>query len=178
MPAPNPNPATVTDLGGPCNAVLREQAPNGFLHETNCTPLAYDTNPPSGGNHYGNWADFRSYDFAVPAGFLVHSLEHGAVVFWYDCPDGCADEVTEVEGFLETLPEDPLCGTHPTADRRTIVTPYPELETRWAASAWGATLTADCFDAEVFRDFYEERVGRGREALCIAGIAVDADTCP
>lgn len=160
-----------------CNVVLEESPPSSALHLGNCSATSYDTNPPSGGDHYGNWAAFQSYDFAVPEGFLVHSLEHGAVVFWYSCPDGCPDEVAAVEAFIASLPEDPLCGPFG-VPRRAILTPSTTLRSRWAASSWGYALTADCFDEAAFRDFYTEHYGQGREPLCNAGQAFTSNPCP
>jgi uncharacterized protein DUF3105 len=171
--------ATGTPVG-PCNALIEDHGAPSYLHLVSCTPgVSFDTNPPSGGNHYGNWAAFQNYDFPVPPGFLVHSLEHGAVVFWYNCPEGCADEVAEVEDFIDSLPEDPLCEAEGQGvPRRAILVPYPELESRWAASAWGWTLNAECFDDGAFGDFYAARTGRGREALCLPGTVVTEETCP
>jgi hypothetical protein len=154
-----------------------ESPPTSANHEIECSELTYSTNPPSGGDHYAVWAAFQSYDTPVNPGFLVHALEHGAVVFWYNCPEGCADEVAEVEAFIAQHPEDPLCEPF-TAARRTVLVPYPELASRWAASAWGFALTADCFDAGEFGAFYTEHTGRGREALCNDGQADVATRCP
>ena len=161
---------------GDCNVATVESVPTEFSHLLQCSPVTYDTNPPSGGSHYAIWPAFQSYDFPLPAGFAVHALEHGAVVFWYNCPEGCADEVAEVEAFIAGLPEDPLCEGQG-SPRRTVLVPYPELATRWGASSWGFALTADCFDAEAFGQFYTDHVGNGREALCAAGQAFTANPC-
>lgn len=172
-------PATPVGDGGvgECNASLVESPPTSALHATQCSPVEYSTNPPSGGNHYGIWAAYQSYDFPLPAGYLVHSLEHGAVVFWYNCPEGCADEVAEVQAFIDALPEDPRCATSGVS-RRTVLVPSPTLASRWAASAWGFALTADCFDAEAFRAFYDEHYGLGPEDLCNPPAqAFTADPC-
>jgi hypothetical protein len=107
----------------------------------------------------------------------VHALEHGAIVFWYNCPEGCAEEVAEVEAFIAGLPEDPLCANTPAA-RRAVVVPYPALASRWAASAWGHALTADCFDDAAFGSFYTDHYGQGREDLCNAGQVFTQDPCP
>lgn len=159
------SPATPLPDAGTCNPAIVESPPTSASHLIECSEVSYDTNPPSGGSHYAIWAAFQSYDFAVPPGFLVHALEHGAVVFWYNCPEGCADEVADVEAFIASLPEDPLCNGLG-VPRRTVLVPSPNLGSRWAASAWGFALTADCFDAAVFRDFYDEHYGRGPESLC------------
>jgi len=142
-----------------------------------CTAVTYDTNPPSGGNHYQAWAAFQSYDYPVPPGFLVHSLEHGAVVFWYNCPDGCADEVADAQAMIDALPLDPLCARQPTL-RRTILVPSPELDARWAASSWGFLTKGDCFDAGVLAAFYTAHFGQGPEALCAPGQDLTAGACP
>jgi len=161
---------------GPCQAIVEEQRPSTANHVDLCSPLEYDTNPPSGGEHYGSWPAFQTYAFPVPAGFLVHALEHGAVVFWYNCPDGCDDEVQAAEAFIAGLAEDPLCAGLGTS-RRAILSPYPDLDSRWAASAWGWTLEADCLDPQEFGAFYAAHYGNGLEALCSPGIAFDEDPC-
>jgi hypothetical protein len=168
----------VTGVGvGPCDIVVQASPPASAAHLVACTPVSYDTDPPSGGEHYAIWPAFQSYDFPVPAGFLVHALEHGTVVFWYNCPEGCADEVAEVEAFIASLPEDPEC-IGMGATRRAILTPSPTLGSRWAASAWGFALSADCFDEGLFREFYVEHYDAGPESLCVAGQAFTEDPCP
>ena len=88
--------------------------PNAFsglsrLHIDTCSAITYPDNPPAGGNHYQVWAAYQSFSFAVPRGFWVHNLEHGAVVYSYNCPDGCPDEVADVEALINALPVDEAC---------------------------------------------------------------------
>src|SRR5688572_23429319 len=54
---------------GPCAAVTEQHAIEGAGHVPSCSEVSYGTNPPSSGNHYGVWAAFQSYTFAVPRGF-------------------------------------------------------------------------------------------------------------
>lgn len=166
-----------TNVGGPCNVNIVESPPASALHVTQCTQVAYSTNPPSGGNHYGVWAAFQTYDYPLPEGYVVHGLEHGAIVFWYNCPDGCADEVAEVQAFIDGQPEDPLCEGR-SAVRRALLVPNPALESRWAASAWGYALTAECFDDAEFGAFYTEHYGQAPEQLCNDGQVIAANACP
>jgi hypothetical protein len=163
--------------GGDCNVNVIEQPPASADHLILCSDVSYDTNPPSGGAHYAVWPAFQTYAFPLPAGVLVHALEHGAIVFWYNCPEGCPDEVAEVEAFIAAEPSDPLCVGTPAA-RRAVLVPYPDLASRWAASSWGFALTADCFDPEAFGAFYTEHYGRGREPLCNTGPAYTESPCP
>jgi hypothetical protein len=160
---------------GECNAVETSFQNGSRGHIEECSETDYPMNPPVFGDHYPFWAAFQTYDFPIPAGYLVHDLEHGAVVFLYDCPDDCPDEVDAVQTFIDALPVDPLCSGG--VQRRTILVPRPGMGARWAAAAWGFSLTAECFDAELFGDFYGEHVGRGPEDLCNAGVAFESAPC-
>jgi hypothetical protein len=160
---------------GDCSAVVRSYQPDSASHHAECSDIEYSTSPPVSGDHYPFWAAYQTYDFPVPLGFLVHDLEHGAVIYYYDCPDGCTDEVAEAQAMIDALPDDPRC----TQDVRVqvVLVPRPGLASRWAASAWGFSLNADCFDADVFRQFYQEHHGRGPEDLCNQGTAYTSDPC-
>ncbi|MEO8184781.1 MAG: DUF3105 domain-containing protein [Deltaproteobacteria bacterium] len=161
-----------------CDSVFEQHPPASASHLAPCSVVSYESNPPSGGNHYDVWAAFQSYDFAVPAGFLVHALEHGAVVFWYNCPEGCADEVAQASAMIESFPLDPLCAGTSTS-RRAVLVPSPELDARWAASAWGFLVKADCFDEGTLRSFYADHYAQGRENFCTpSGTTLTASTCP
>ncbi len=160
-----------------CENIITEYPPASANHVSECSALSFDSNPPAGGDHYGVWAAFTSYSSPVPPGYLVHSLEHGAVVFWYNCPEGCAGEVEQAQAMIDELPLDPLC-VGSGAQRRAILVPSPELDVRWAASSWGYVIKSSCFDAAALRTFYIDHVGRGREDLCVAGQAIPSDACP
>src|SRR5262249_47196523 len=102
-------PVTQSDPTGSCNAVLRSYTGATANHIPECSKIEYATSPPVFGDPYPIWAAYKSYDFPVPLGYLVHDLEHGAVDIFYDCPDGCADEVATVQSFIDALPDDPRC---------------------------------------------------------------------
>jgi hypothetical protein len=162
-----------------CGAELNHFEIEGASHVTNCSPVEYGSNPPSSGTHYGTWAAFRNYDNAVPRGFWVHSMEHGAVVIAYSCTD-CEDEVAEAKRVIAEAGPDPRCCSESGCDfpvSRVILTPDPLLETPWAAASWGYTLTADCFEPEVFAAFIDERRGQGAEAVCADGADLSDPPC-
>lgn len=154
--------------GGACNAVIQSRAGLSQEHVPECSPLDYPDNPPLGGEHYGVWAAFQSFSFPVPRGYWVHDMEHGAVVFSYNCPEGCDSDVAQVQSLIDALPEDSLCEGKG-VKRRVVLTPDPLLDGRWGLSAWGHSLRADCVDAERFTQFYLNHFGLGPEALCNAG---------
>lgn len=54
-------------------------------HVAENTKLNYKFNPPTSGTHYSTWVSKGFYDVPYSDGNLVHSQEHGYVIFWYDC---------------------------------------------------------------------------------------------
>jgi hypothetical protein len=123
-----------------------------------CTPVTHNSKPPASGTHYPTWAVFRAYDQPVPWGFLVHAMEHGAVVIAYNCPDGCAADVQAAKDVIAAAPARTGCPGAPV-----ILTPDPTLDVRFAAAAWGHILRAPCFDRQAFGDFIAERRDKGPE---------------
>jgi len=83
-------------------------------------------------------------------------MEHGGVIFLYNCPNGCADEVTHLTKLVDTLPT----GT-------VILTPYEALPTRFGMTSWAWRLTTDCWDPERFEAFYDAHVDNGPESLVV-----------
>lgn len=136
-------------------------------HVAQCTPISYATNPPTSGPHYPLWARFKAYADRVPRGFWVHAMEHGAVVVTYNCPGGCAADVAALIAYLDARPADPLC-TAPVRNRF-IVTPDPLLDTTFAASAWGWSLRADCFDLPALGAFIDAHYAQAPENFCSDG---------
>ena len=160
--------ASVRVEAGACNVAIQSHAIASSTHVMDCSPVTYATSPPSSGLHYFTWALYRVYTVPVPLGSLVHNLEHGAVILFYNCPSGCADELARARAFVDSLPVDPIC---PTANpfHRVILVPDPSLDVRFAASAWGWTLRADCFDEAAFAEFVAAHYGEAPENICGGG---------
>jgi hypothetical protein len=97
------------------------------------------------------------------------------VVIFYDCPGGCDDEVARAQAFIDALPADPRCAAEVRV--QVILVPRPDLGSRFAAAAWGHSLHADCFDPDVFGDFYADHHARGPEDLCSQGTFFTSDPC-
>jgi hypothetical protein len=115
-------------------------------------PIEYPDPPPVGGNHDPCWARWGVHSEAVPARNWVHNLEHGGVVFLHHCPAGCADELAAFSALAQ-------------ANQRTLLTPYDELNVRFALLAWGVRLQSDCFDQRAFQAFYDAHFNHGLEAI-------------
>jgi len=148
-----------------CGTLVQEQANGGHLHTANnCDPVSYASNPPSSGTHYPDWAAYKTYTAPVPWGFLVHDLEHGAIVMVYNCPAGCPAEVAQAQAFIDGLAPDAACGGGP---MKIVLAPDHTLDVRWAASAWTWTLRSNCFDMAAFSSFVSSHYdGPDTEAAC------------
>jgi hypothetical protein len=140
----------------------------GASHVTEGTPLAYCSNPPSSGNHYPVWAAFQEYSAPVEWPYLVHDMEHGAVVLLYNCPSGCADVVDQFRKVRDDAAADPLCDP---GTKRIIIAPSPSIPTKVAAAAWGKTYRADCVDMPTLEAFVRDNYGKGTEPICAQGRA-------
>ena len=148
----------------------------GASHVVTCSAVTYQSRPPSSGPHYGTWPKFRVYEQPVPWGYLVHGLEHGAVVIAHNCAGDCSADLAELRALHASIPTKSACPLPPV-----IVTPDPTLDVPFAASAWGATLRARCFDRERFAAFVERRANRGPELFPSDCGAVDLEAggwCP
>jgi hypothetical protein len=156
---------------GPCGAVTQEFPIEGETHVPICSYVDYHTLPPSSGNHYPIWAAYMTYDQPVPEGYWVHNLEHGSIVITYNCGEaGCAGDIAAAQQMMNEFPSDSLCTSEAMGvEHRLVMTPDPRLDVRFAASAWGWTLRANCFDADAFRAFAQAHYGNGPEVLCDQG---------
>ncbi|OGE64117.1 hypothetical protein A3J13_00670 [Candidatus Daviesbacteria bacterium RIFCSPLOWO2_02_FULL_36_8] len=54
-------------------------------HIPDNTIVNYSTNPPTLGPHSASWITKGFYEEPRHDGNLVHSMEHGYVIVWYDC---------------------------------------------------------------------------------------------
>lgn len=80
----------LSSIGAPastCQDVTTSPA-NGMMdHVAPGTPIDFEGSPPAFGTHYDSWEpmDRKFYGEDRPdLGFLVHNLEHGYTVLWYD----------------------------------------------------------------------------------------------
>src|SRR5260221_14245348 len=56
----------------------------GHTHVPVGTVIQYNTDPPTSGDHYPFPQQGGYYQNPILAGFLVHSMEHGGVIVYYN----------------------------------------------------------------------------------------------
>jgi len=135
---------------------VQQYPSEGNDHVSQGTDVSYETTPPTSGPHYGNPAAAGFYEEPPQLERIVHSLEHGAVVIYYDpaALDAAARD------HLQSLANE-----HTGTWSSVIVAPHPEddPESAYALTAWRHKLTTDDYDREVVRAFLAEYLGRGPE---------------
>lgn len=160
--------AAPTDAAA-CNVRVERPPVLESPHVPEGSAVSYNSNPPSSGPHYGSWANFQEYAQPVDDRFLVHALEHGAVLLLYDCEGvACLPIVAALRKIREAIPTDPQCD--PSIRVRVILAPRPANDDTIAASAWGATYRASCVDTNSLVRFVIDNYGKAPESFCTPGI--------
>jgi hypothetical protein len=116
----------------------------------------YVRQPPLSGPHAGTAADAGFYERTVEYEPLVHSLEHGAVVIYYD-PAALTDDAES------DLREKASRFTDSFASVVVVPNPEDDPQAAYVVTAWRARLTMESYDPEVVRSFLAEYLGRGPE---------------
>lgn len=128
--------------------------------EEGADPGPYSTDPPTSGPHYASqlFADFYEEDALetygpYPEGFLLHSSEHGYVIFWYNCAaliDGSCDELKQqIQDVMAAV-----------GDFKVIGFPRPSLDVPVVITTWERSLRMPEFDsgqAELFARTYRNQ---------------------
>jgi hypothetical protein len=139
-------------------------------HVPEGTVITYNSNPPSSGAHYPVWANFQEYTAPLDEGYLVHSLEHGAIALLYRCDPtaaGCAATIDSLRKIRDSLPTDPSCD--PSIRVRVVIAPFPKLDAPVGAVAWGITYKADCVDVPTLTQFAKDNYAKSPENICAPG---------
>ena len=107
----------------------------------------YNSAPATSGPHFGQPlapARWGVHDGFLADEVLLHNLEHGYVNVHYGCPDGCPELVQQLADIIDKA-----------TDRggKVLMSPYPEMETRIAVTAWTFIDSFDVFDEQRISDF-------------------------
>lgn len=65
------------------------------------SPITYNSIPPTSGPHYGNLVEWGVYEEPQRYEHLVHNMEDGGVVVYYQCPEGCPDIVDQLKQIVQ-----------------------------------------------------------------------------
>jgi hypothetical protein len=135
---------------------IEEHEPEGRQHVEDGVQVPYQTDPPTSGPHYAEWADPGFYEQPVPAENLVHNLEHGQLVIWYR-PDASSEVLDDIRDFAE--------GTQPAI----LATPWPTIESPFSftITGWAASQSCEQFSEDALAEFRQRYQGKGPEPVGI-----------
>jgi hypothetical protein len=117
--------------------------------------IEYSTNPPTSGSHYSQGMPAGFYDedspevmdIPYPVGHLVHNLEHGYVIIWYNC--GVLDDAgcTELKSEIRALVAE--------ESNKVIAFPWNNMAETVVLTSWGQILRMETFDREAVLNFIQ-----------------------
>lgn len=129
-----------------------ERPDTGRGHGTDGQPLGFSDDPPTSGIHWPSWINAGFYTTAEPKEKLVHALEHGNVVIYYDQPGA------EALGTLRAW-----AGQFRGQWDGIVVVPKAGLGPIIELTAWNKLLRLDGWDAPTVAAFVDAYRGRGPE---------------
>lgn len=124
-------------------------------HVSESVEPRYDSDPPTGGKHYSRPAAPGFYTTPQRYGHLVHFLEHGGVVLYYDPARLTSDEIQTLRTIV---------GSYPFAFGGLIGTPRPDPAHVVIATAWGQILRMETFDVSQIQLFISAHRDKGPES--------------
>lgn len=126
-------------------------------------PGPFNSDPPTSGRHYLEGMDAGFYEQAdieeygpYPEGYLVHSLEHGYVIFWYNCDVISEAECTVLKADINAVMED-------ANNFKVIAFPWKSIDTPVVMTSWTRLQRMDAFNADQAEDFISRNRNRAPE---------------
>lgn len=122
-----------------------------------CGTDPYSSLPAASGPHWGTPANWGVYSTPQAESQLIHNLEHGGIVIWYDPGLVDADGVAELERFVRAQNATGVSGRF-----KFIVSPWggeEPLPSPVVATSWRWVLELDEPDTAAIDEFAREHYG-------------------
>ncbi len=123
----------------------------------------WNSDPPTSGDHYPRWAPAGFYEEVIPDGYLVHNMEHGYVIIYYNCSRlsslDCDDFRMRIQDAMVAAGTDPNTQTP-----KMIAVPRPQMPNPITYASWGRLYQAENFVAEelvLFVNLYRSQAPEG-----------------
>jgi hypothetical protein len=126
-----------------------------------CGTGPYSSLPATSGPHWGTPANWGVYSTPQAESQLIHNLEHGGVVIWYDPEQVDAEGVAELEQFVRTQNASGVSGRY-----KFIVSPWggeEPLPSPVVATSWRWLLELEEADTAAIDEFAREHYGLAPE---------------
>lgn len=126
-------------------------------------PGPFNSDPPTSGRHYPEGMDAGFYEQAdieeygpYPEGYLVHSLEHGYVIFWYNCDVISEAECTVLNADIKAVMGD-------ANNLKVIAFPWKSIDVPVVMTSWTRLQRMEAFNADQAEDFISRNRNRAPE---------------
>jgi hypothetical protein len=124
-------------------------------------PGPYNSDPPTSGRHYANEMDAGFYNdgdkqVPYPAGYLVHNLEHGYVIFWYNCTVISDQECSDLKSSIKSVMDQ-------VNNFKVIAYPWLSIDVPVVMTSWGRIQKFDNFDSKQAQAFVQANQNQAPE---------------
>lgn len=126
----------------------------GASHVNPGMKIPYKTDPPTSGDHHGDPAAPSFYTTPVPPELLVHNLEHGNIVIYYDESRLSGDDLLKIRSFTDRYRE-PFAAV--------LAVPRSDAKYPLILTAWTRMLRLTRYDPDTVEHFIDRYRGRGPE---------------
>ena len=124
-------------------------------HVEDGQPVTSPSDPPTSGTHYGvsmpagfYQPDSPEYLNPTHDGYLIHSLEHAYIIFWYNCDllddESCSALKADIQAVMDEFQGNKL-----------IAFPRPTIDVPLVMTSWGYLQRFQSFDPDLAVDFIE-----------------------
>ena len=136
---------------------------NTHIQQGSASPIEYNSTPPTSGPHYPGLAPWDIYDEPIRYEQVVHNMEDGGVIVYYQCEDGCPElkeQLTEVvRPYLDRGRHVVMMPNAPNWEGFGSQSVHKDMGARIALTAWQRLDKFDEFDAGRIRAFIERYEG-------------------
>ncbi len=126
-------------------------------------PGPFNSDPPTSGPHYAQEYDAGFYDESspetqvpYPEGYLGHNLEHGYVIYWYNCDLLDESECVEVKNQIKASIAD-------NGETKLIAFPRSSIDVPVVMTTWGQMQRFEHFDEDLAQKFVSANRNRAPE---------------
>jgi hypothetical protein len=153
--------------GGEGESVGQQQVNDGTEHVAPGTVFPdaerpYSSTPGTSGPHWdpSALANWGVYTTPQPEEQLIHSLEHGGIVIWYDPEALAPDQVSQLADYVNRQTSSGISGRY-----KFILSPWegPDFGHPIAVTSWRQLLYLDEVDMDAIEAFQRAHYGRAPE---------------
>lgn len=157
---------------GVAGELTYESMGNSHIQYGQRSPVAYNSTPPNSGPHYGNLAAWDIHEDPIRYELLIHNMEDGGVVVYYQCEDDCPELVEQLTESVQP---------YVSAGRHVVMAPnrpdwtagggdplHEDMGAKIVLTAWTKVLKLDEYDAEQIESFIRRYEGIDHHARVVS----------